>query len=154
MQMLTLQVRFRAENGGVGVSQWAAETIRILQDKSGLTTQAMDNEVMEGHWGIAQSMSSINGQGAGTEQWDLRINRCVTRIRVLESKRPLRKQNVVDKTNHDDPKLKAGLDDFAEVGLPERKNRLEDTRTNNRKVVHVGLHFIVPMLLFLLLMTC
>jgi hypothetical protein len=47
IQMLPLQVRIWAENAGVGVSQWAAETMGIWQDKGGLTTQQMDNKVRE-----------------------------------------------------------------------------------------------------------
>jgi hypothetical protein len=39
IQMPTLQVRVWAENAGVGVSLWAAETMGIWQDKGGLTTQ-------------------------------------------------------------------------------------------------------------------
>jgi len=45
--MPTLQVRISAENAGVGVSQWAAETVGIWQDKGGLTTQQIDNKVRE-----------------------------------------------------------------------------------------------------------
>jgi hypothetical protein len=42
-----------AENAGVAVSQWAAETMVIWQDKSGLTTQEMDSRVRESVWEIA-----------------------------------------------------------------------------------------------------
>jgi hypothetical protein len=150
--MPTLQVRVWAENAGVGVSQWAAETMGIWQDKGGLTTQRMDNKVRERVWEIAQSMSIINKQGAGPEQWDLLIDRCVTRISELESKRPLWKRYMADKTNLDGQKLKAALDEFAEVGLRRRKNRLEETPTKKRKLVHVGMYFIAPMLLLLFLM--
>ena len=52
--MQTLQVRVWAENTGVGVSQWAAETVGIWQDKSGLKTQQIDNKVRERVWEIAQ----------------------------------------------------------------------------------------------------
>jgi len=152
--MPTLQVRVWAENAGVGVSQWAAETMGIWQDKGGLTTQRMDNKVRERVWEIAQSMSIINKQGASPEQWDLLIDRCVTRISELESKRPLWKRYMADKTNLDGQKLKAALDEFAEVGLRRRKNRLEETPTKKRKLVHVGMYFIAPMLLLLFLMMC
>jgi hypothetical protein len=60
IQMPTLQVRVWAENIGVGVSQWAAETMGIWQDKGGLTTQWIDDKVMECVWEISQSMSIIN----------------------------------------------------------------------------------------------
>jgi len=63
---------------GVGVSEWAAETMGIWQDKGGLTTQQIENKVMECVWEIAQSMRIINKQGAGPKQWDLLINCCVT----------------------------------------------------------------------------
>jgi hypothetical protein len=87
--MPTLHVRIWAENAGVGVSQWAAESMGIWQDKGGLTTQQIDNKVGERAWEIAQSMSIIIKQGTGHTQWDLLIDRCVTRISDLESKRPL-----------------------------------------------------------------
>jgi len=46
-QMPTQQVCLWAENATVGVSQWAAETMGILQEKGGLTTQPKDNKVTE-----------------------------------------------------------------------------------------------------------
>jgi hypothetical protein len=76
--MVTIQAWVWAENTGFGVSQWAAETMGIWQDKGGLTTQWMDNEVRERVWEIAQSMSIINRQGAGPKQWDILNDRCVT----------------------------------------------------------------------------
>jgi hypothetical protein len=108
--MPTLQVRVWAENASVGVSQWAAETMGIWQDKGGLTIQRMENKVREHVWEIAQSMSLINTQDAGPEQWDLLINRCVTRISELESKRPRWKRYMADKTNLDGQKVKEALD--------------------------------------------
>jgi len=152
--MPTLQVRVWAENAGVGVSQWAAENMGIRQEKGGLTTQRIDNIVRECMWEIAQSMSIINKQGAGPEQWDLLIDCCVTRISGLESNRPLWKRYMADKTNVDGQKLNAALDEFAEVGLRRRKNRLEETPTEKRTLVHVGMYFIAPMLLLLFLMMC
>jgi len=154
IQMPTLQVRVWAEHAGVGVSQWAAETMGIWKDIGGLTTQWMDNKVRECVWEIAQSMSIINKQGTSPEQWDLLIDRCVTGISELESKRPLWKRYMADKTNLDGQKLKAALDEFAEVGLRRRKNRLEETQTNRRKLVHVGMYLIAPMLLLLFVMMC
>jgi len=152
--MPTLQVRVWAENAGVGVTQWAAETMGIWQDKGGLTTQRIDNNVRERDWEIAQSMSIINKQGAGPEQWDLLIDCCITQISELESKRPLWKRYMADKTNFDGQKLKAALDEFAEVGHCRRKNRLEETLIKKRKLVHDGIYFIAPMLLLLFLMMC
>ena len=87
--MRTLHVRVWAENPSVGVSQWAAETMGISQDEGGLTTQQIDNKVRMHVWEIAQSMSIVNKQGAGPEEWDLLMDRCVTGISDLESKRPL-----------------------------------------------------------------
>jgi len=115
--MLTVQVRAWAENAGVGVSQRATESIEIWQDKGGLTTQWINNKVRECIWEIAQSMSIINKQGAGAEQWHLPIDHCITRISDLESKRPLWDQYMADKTNVEGKKLKAALDAFADVGL-------------------------------------
>jgi len=60
IQMTMLQVRVWAENARVGVSQWAAETMGICQDKGGLTTQQINNKVRERVWEIAPSMSIIN----------------------------------------------------------------------------------------------
>jgi len=152
--MPTLQVRVRAENAGVGVSQLAAETMGIRQDKGGLTTQWIDNEVREGVWEIARSMSIINRRGAGPEQWDLLIDRCVTRTSDLDSKRWLWKRYVADKTNLDGQKLNAAQDEIVEVGPRRRKNKLEETPTKRRKLVHIGMHFIALMLLSLFLIMC
>jgi len=99
--MPTLQVHVWAEHAGVGVSQWAAETMGIWQEKGGLTTLWIDRKVREHMWVIAQSMSIINKQGAHPERWDLLIDRCVTRINTLASSRPLRKWYVVEKSNLD-----------------------------------------------------
>jgi hypothetical protein len=90
--MFTLQVRVWAENTGVGVSQWAAETMGIWQNQGGLKTQQIDNKLSESVWEIAQSMSIINKQGASFEQWDLLLDCCITRISDVESRRPLWKQ--------------------------------------------------------------
>jgi len=125
--MPTLQVRVWAENTGVGVSQWAAETIGIWQNKCGLTTQRIDNKVREHVWEIAQSMSIINKQGASPEQWDILIDRCVTRISDLVSKRPLWNRYMADKTNIDGVIVKAALDELPEVGLRQRKIMLKET---------------------------
>jgi len=152
--MPTLQVCAWVKYTGIGANQWAADTMGIWQDKGGLTTQRIDNKVRERVWEIAQSMSIINKQGAGPEQWDLLIDRCITRISELESNRPLWKWYMADKTNLDGQKLKAALDEFAEVGLRQRMNRLEETPTKKRKLVHIGMYFIALMLLLLFLMMC
>ena len=99
-------------------------------------------------------MSIINKQGVGPEQWDHLIDRFVTRIIDLESKRTLWKWYIADKTNLDRLTLKAALDEFAELGLGQRKNRLEETLTEQRKLVYVRMYFISPMLPFLFLMMC
>jgi len=152
--MPTLQVRVWAENAGVGASNWVAKTMRIWQDKGGLSTQQIDNKLRERVWEISQSMSMINKQGAGPEQSDVQIDRCVTRISDLQSKRPLWKRYMADKTNLNGQKLNAALYEFAEVGLRQRKNRLEETLTKKRKLEHVGMYFIAPMLPFLFLIMC
>lgn len=76
--MLTLQAHVWAENTGIGVRQWAAESMGIWQGKVGLTTQQMENEVNKVIWEITHSVSIITKQGTGPEQWDLLINHCVT----------------------------------------------------------------------------
>jgi hypothetical protein len=73
----------------------------IWQDKDGLATQRMDNKVRERIWVIAQSRGIINQQGSGTEEWDLLIVHCVTRMHELESKRPLWNRYMADKNNLD-----------------------------------------------------
>jgi hypothetical protein len=78
IQMPTLQVQVWAENACVGVSQLAAETMAIWHDKSGLTTQWIENKVRECVWEIALYMGIINKHSASPEQWDFRIDRCVT----------------------------------------------------------------------------
>jgi len=150
--MPTLHVHIRGENAGVGVSQWAADTMGIWQDKGGLKTQWIDNKVRERISEIAQSLSIINKQGADPMQWDLLIDCCVTQISELESEKPLWKRYMADETKLDGQKLNAALDKFAEVGLRQTKNRLEETPTKKRKLVHVGMYFIAPMLLLLILM--
>ena len=150
----TLQVRIWAENAGVGASQWAAEPTGIWQDKGGLTTQRIDNKVKERVLEIAQSVSIINKLGAGPERWDLLIHRCVTRISELESKSPLWKRYMADKTNLDGRKLKAALDEFSEVGLRQRMNRVQESLTKKTKLVHVGMYFIALMLRLHFLMMC
>ena len=152
--MPTLQVCAWVKYTGIGANQWAADTMGIWQDKGGLTTQRIDNKVRERVWEIAQSMSIINKQGAGPEQCNLLIDRCVTGNSHLACKWPLWKQYVADKTNLAGQRLKAALDEFAEVGLRRRKSTLEDTLTNKMKLVHIGMNFIAPMLLLLFLMMC
>jgi len=76
--MPTQQVRISAKYASVGVSQWAAETTGIWQDKGGMTIQRIDNTVRESIWEIAQCMTIINEQGASPEQWDLIIDHCGT----------------------------------------------------------------------------
>jgi hypothetical protein len=127
--MPTQQVCFWAANAGVGVSHWAAETIGIWQDKGGLTTQQIDQQVREGVSNIAQSMSMINKQGKGPEQRNLLIELCVTRDRNLEFNRPHWKRCMADKTELNYVKLNAPMGKIAEVGLHRRTIRLEDTPT-------------------------
>jgi hypothetical protein len=152
--MPTLQVHFWAENAGAGVSQLAAETLGIWQDKGGLTTQCIDNKLRECVWESAQSISRFNKQHAGHKQRDLLIDLCITQFRGVKSKRLLRKRYMADKTNLDGQKLKAALDEFVEVGLHRRKNRLEQTPRKNRQLVHVGMYCIALMRLLLFLMMC
>jgi hypothetical protein len=66
--MPTLQVFVWAENAHVGVSQCAAETMGIWQDKGGLTTKLIQINVRECVLVIAKLMSNINNEGASHEQ--------------------------------------------------------------------------------------
>jgi hypothetical protein len=59
-----------------------------------------------------------------------------------------------NKTNLDGQKLKAALDKFADIGFLKRKNQIEETLTKKSKLMHVGMNFIAPMLLLLVLMMC
>jgi len=145
--MQTFQVRVLAGNAGVGVSPWAAETMGIWQDKGGLTTQWMDNKVRERVWEIAQSMSIINKQHSGPEQWDLLIDHCVIWISALESKRPHWKRYMADQTNLDCQKPKAALDEFVEVGHRRRNKSLKEMPTKKGNLVQIGMYFIALMLL-------
>jgi hypothetical protein len=61
---------------------------------------------------------------------------------------------MADKTNLDGQKFKAALDEFAEVGLRHSNNRLKETLTKKRKLMHVGVYFIALMLLLPFLMMC
>jgi hypothetical protein len=59
-----------------------------------------------------------------------------------------------NETNLDGQKLKAALDKFADIGFLQWKNQLEETLTKKSKLMHVGMNFIAPMLLLLVLMMC
>jgi len=59
IQIGTPQVHLWAKNASIGVSQWAAETMGIWQEKGGLTTQWIDNELRERISEIAQSINII-----------------------------------------------------------------------------------------------
>jgi len=117
IQMWTLQVHVWAQNPGAGVSPWAAETMGIWQDTGGLTTQQINNKVRVRVWESAQSMSIIDKQCASPDQWDLLIDRCVTRISELESKRLMWKWHMAHKTNLIRHKLRAAHDEFTECVL-------------------------------------
>ena len=56
-----------------------------------------------------------------------------------------------DRYNLNDRKLNAALDHLVVDGLSLRKNKLEDTLTQKRKLPHIDKYFISPMLLLLLL---
>ena len=141
-----------AENAGVGVSQWAAKTMGIGQEKSGLTTQQINIKVRERVREIAQSMSIINKQGARPERWDLQFDRCVTRTSDLTTTRPLWNRYMADTTNLDVQKLKPALTKFTVVGLRRMENRLDATLTEKRTILPVYMYLITPMLLFFFLM--
>jgi hypothetical protein len=87
----TLHVRVWGVTAGVGVSLCVTETILIWQNKGVLTTQTIENDIREHVWDIAQSMSFVNKQVAGPNQWDFLNDHCITWTSNLVSKRPLRK---------------------------------------------------------------
>jgi len=128
--------------------------MRIWQDRGGLTTQWIDNEVRERVCEIAKPISVMNRQGAAPEQSNLVIALCIPQLSDLASEWPLWKLCMADKPNLDGHKLKAALDEFAEVGLRERNNWLDKTPTKKRRLVHVGMYFMTPMHLLLILMMC
>lgn len=78
IQMPNLHLPSCVETAGGGVSQSAAETIGIWQDRSGLTTQRIDNTVRKCIYDIAQSLSIIHIEGAGPEQYNLLIAHCIS----------------------------------------------------------------------------
>jgi len=65
--MQTVRVRIWAENAGVVVSQWAADSVGIWLEKGGVTTQRNVNTVRDHVCEIAQLMGISNNQGAGPE---------------------------------------------------------------------------------------
>lgn len=129
LQMLTEQVSLWTENAAVVVSWWAAEMVCIGQEKSGLTTQWKDNKVRAGDWEIVQSMSSNNKLGNGTEQWDLLITCCTTRISDQASQCTLWKRNLADKRILDSQYIMVALHQPEEVGLCGRYNRINEALT-------------------------
>jgi hypothetical protein len=61
---------------------------------------------------------------------------------------------MADETNLDCQKLKAAQDELAEVDFRRRKYQLVETPTKKRKLVHIGMYFIAPMLHLLFLIMC
>ena len=51
---------------------------------------------------------------------------------------------MADKTNLHGQKLKAALDELMQVGLHQRKSRLEETPIKNKSLVHHCMYFIRP----------
>jgi len=140
-----------ADITAVGVSQWAADTMGIRQEKGGLTTPLNDNEVRESVGVIDQSMSISNVQGTGPEQCDVLHDHCVTRIRSLASTSLHSNWYLADKTHLDGQRVKAALDEFGEVGLGRRKNGIDETPTTKMTFIHIGMYFIAQMLCSLFL---
>jgi len=152
--MPTLQGGIWAEIVGVGVSQWAAETMGIWQDTGGLTTQRIDNKVREHVWDIAQSMNIINKQGGGPKQYNLLIDHFSTRMSDQASTTLLRNRYITDQTKLYCQKLKAARFGFAVVGLHWREIMLDETPTKKKKLMHDGMNFISPRYLLCALMMC
>jgi len=124
----------------------------IWHDKGSLKTQQIDNKVRERICEIAQSISIMDKDGAGPEQWDRLIECCISQFSDLVSKSPLGQQYMADKTNLDGQKLKAALDKFVESGVHEGNNMLYETATRKWNLVHIGVYFISPMWLLLFMM--
>jgi len=61
---------------------------------------------------------------------------------------------MADKTNLDGQKPKAAVDEIGEDALRGQTNRLEETPTKKRTLVHLGMYITALMLLFILLMMC
>ena len=114
----------------------------------------IDNKVRKRVWEIAQSMIIMNKQGTSAEHWNHLIDYCVTQISDLVCKRPLSQRYMADKTSLNGQNLMAAMDQFVEVGLRRRKNRIKETMTEKRKLVYVGMYFITPVLLLFILMIC
>jgi len=119
--MTSIQVCVWAGNAGVGVSQWAAETMGICQEKGDWTTQWKDNKVRQCIWEIAQSMSISNTQGVGLKHWDLLINCCATWISHLAAERPHWKRYMADKTMLRGEKLKAAQDELRRLAITKER---------------------------------
>jgi hypothetical protein len=82
------------------------------------------------------------------------LPRPVANTSELQSKTPRSKWYIADKTNLDGEKLEAALDEFGEVRLRRRIIRPEETPTSKRKLMHIGMYFVAPMLLLRFLMMC
>jgi len=152
--MPTLKVHVWAMIASVGVSQLAAETMGIWQEKGGMTTQQKHNKVRERIYVIAESMSTSSKWGACPKQWDLLTECSITSIRVLVANRLLWKRYIADNTNLDGQRHKAALDEFPEVGFCRRKNGIDETPNKEWKFMHVGMYFITPMMLLLFPIMC
>jgi hypothetical protein len=99
-------------------------------------------------------MRISNRQGAGSERLDLVINRGITWNQWSGVERLLRKWYLADRTNLDGQKLKAPRDEFEKVGLRQWMNSLQKWPTKIKKLMHIGMYFISPMLLLLFLIKC
>ncbi|KAF8542575.1 hypothetical protein BDD12DRAFT_802786 [Trichophaea hybrida] len=82
-------------------------------------------------------MGIINEQDVSPKQWNVRIICRDTPIGDLASDRPHWVSYLADKPNLDGVKLKAALDEFAEVGLCQSQTRLIESPTMKRKFVHI-----------------
>ena len=61
---------------------------------------------------------------------------------------------MADKTNLDCQIPKAAVDEIGEDALRGQTNRLEETPTKKRTLVHLGMYITALMLLFIFLMMC
>lgn len=98
-----------------------------------MTTQWKDNTVRAGDWEIAQSMSNNNMLGNGTEQCNVLITRCTTRISYQAFQSTLWIQTMAEKRILDGQNINEALDQLAEVGLCGRYNRMNEALTQKWK---------------------
>jgi hypothetical protein len=119
-----------------------------------LTPQWKNCKLREQTWEIVQSMSISTIQHTVQEQRDLLLERCITLMSDLISKRLLWKWYMADKTHLNHQKLKAACDKINEVGIHRETNSIDKTSSTMWKFTHVGMTFIALKLRLLFFTMC